>query len=1113
MRKALYNGYKLYLIESVEEFKYIRGTLSPKVAVGIDTETTGLDYNKDRIVGVCISCGTSYNPKDYRGFYLPIRHNGYSNNLPIEEVMSLTQELINNHTTWWWNRNYDATMLEFDGIDFPCIGKTNDAQCLAHLVKNDRMPALKDFVQDYLHFEVQHYEDNNAEGNSFANTDPTVSFVYAAADPLITVLIARKLWTDYPYTHKIYPLDNKFADVMRRIMYKADLYFDRDIIKKLYDENAKELASVRNKIFAMTGYTFKLNSNRDKAEALCFSEDTEFLTEKGFMKYDEITTEKIAQFNEASKEVEFVVPEGRISRFSKEMYHINHRYTDLLVTPGHKMYVALDKDNYKLMSIDDIADRKRGFRVKNTVNIVGVERTDPFVFESREGDTRHKKLVIPADAFIEFLGFWYGDGYSTISQYKKKDGSIHTSYKVGLTQSTCKEKENTVNWLVDLNHRMGNVFGISKRVERYDFQCSFKVFAEYMENNCKVHMVKTIPLWIRDLSARQRRLFLDGYFRADGTFNGVHVFLSSNLEMLKELRYLSVISGRKCSNIRVKAKEGSIKSIKGVGLKHESKPMYEFSTTIKFDYSHITSNNIEFITDYNSRVVCFQVPTSVLVVRRKGKVSVCGNCRFVTLTVKTAKGEFKVDKEVLASIDHPLAQLLLKYAKLEKYRSSYLAKMLVLQNPFKINYQHCNAETGRLSSGSSKGNPYFAPLNVQNFPKVEMFKYLHRDNSSIGYRVDLNPFQAIGGVIDTPDGAKAVSDLKEGDLVLTSKGEKKVISITISDIKCHKYDSATCEPCSYVNGKLTEYAEPTEQGYYVDLGEDVYSVKSQGNDVQIKSLLKMKCKGGLRDAFICPPGYVWISQDYSAEEVVLLANLSGEPNLLNPLKEGKDIHKYVATQMFGHYDPTHRTIAKTITFCSNYGGSGDTIARRLGVPKEQGEMYLERYNKTMSKAYAWKQNMIKQGRHKGFVFTFFGRPRAVYQFFSSSKPGMKGYAERTCMNSPIQGGGGDVIRIDHIRYWSLVDPKSPNYNKEFAENTMYINTIHDEINLYAKEGYARKASDILYKAMYQNYKQWQVPLTTSPSVGTSWGTQIEIKGWTSDDKPIPDCEEDLSLLS
>lgn len=755
MRKALYNGYKLYLIESVEEFKYIRGTLNPKVAVGIDTETTGLDYTKDRIVGVCISCGTSYNTKDYRGFYLPIRHNGYSNNLPIEEVMSLIQYLIDNYITWWWNRNYDATMLEFEGIDFPCIGKTNDAQCLAHLVKNDRMPALKDFVQDYLHFEVQHYEDNNAEGNSFANTDPTVSFVYAAADPLITVLIARKLWTDYPYTHKIYPLDNKFADVMRRIMYKADLYFDRDIIKKLYDENAKELASVRNKIFAMAGYTFKLNSNRDKAEVLS---------------------------------------------------------------------------------------------------------------------------------------------------------------------------------------------------------------------------------------------------------------------------------------------------------------------------------------------------------------------RVVTLTVKTAKGDFKVDKEVLASIDHPLAQLLLKYAKLEKYRSSYLAKMLVLQNPFKINYQHCNAETGRLSSGSSKGNPYFAPLNVQNFPKVEMFKYLHRDNSSIGYRVDLNPFQAIGGVIDTPEGSKAVSDLKEGDLVLTSKGEKKVISITASDVKCHKYNSVTCEPCSYVNGKLTEYEEPTEQGYYLDLGEDVYSVKSQGNDVQIKPLLKMKCKGGLRDAFTCPPGYVWISQDYSAEEVVLLANLSGEPNLLNPLKEGKDIHKYVATQMFGHYDPTHRTIAKTITFCSNYGGSGDTIARRLGVSKEQGDMYLERYNKTMSKAYAWKQSVIKEGRHKGFVFTFFGRPRAVYQFFSSSKPGMKGYAERTCMNSPIQGGGGDVIRIDHIRYWALVDPKSPKYNKEFAENTMYINTVHDEINLYVKEHYARKASDILYQVMYQNYKQWQVPLTTSPSIGTSWGTQIEIKGWTSDDKPIPDCEEDLSLL-
>lgn len=755
MKKALYNGYKLYLIESLNEFKYIRGTVHSKVAVGLDTETTGLDYNKDFVVGVCISCGKSYNPADYRGFYLPIRHNGYQNNLPIEEVTKLTQELIDNYTTWWWNRNFDATMLEKEGISFPCIGKTNDAQCLAHLVKNDRMPALKDFAHDYMNFEVQHYLDNNAEGNSFANTDPTVSFTYAAADPLITVLTARKLWTDYPYTHKIYPLDNKFADVIRRIMFKADLYFDRNIIQKLYDQNAKELASVRNKIFAMVGYTFKLNSNRDKAEALS---------------------------------------------------------------------------------------------------------------------------------------------------------------------------------------------------------------------------------------------------------------------------------------------------------------------------------------------------------------------RVVTLTTKTAKGEFKVDKEVLASIDHPLAQLLLQHAKLEKYRSSYLSKMLNLENPFKINYQHCNAETGRLSSGGSKGNSYFAPFNVQNFPKQELFKFLHRDNSSIGYRVDLNPFQAIGGEVDTPCGTKLVSDLKEGDVVLTSKGEKRVLSITEATVKCCKYDKVICEPCSIINGVVTSYKEPAETGFYVDLGEDIYSIKSHGNDVQTRVLLKMKCKGGIRDAFVCPPGYVWISQDYSAEEVVLLANLSGEPNLLNPIKEGKDIHKYVATKMFGHYDPTHRTISKTITFCSNYGGSGATIARRLGVSIAQGEAYLDRYNKTMSKAYAWKQHIIKEGRHKGFVFTFFGRPRAVYQYFSSSKPGMRGYAERTCMNSPIQGAGGDIIRIDHIRYWDLVDPNSPKYNKEFADNTMYINTVHDEINLYVKEDYAHQASDILYKIMYQNYKQWQVPITTSPSVGSSWGTQIEIKGWTDANKPIPDCEEDLSLL-
>ena len=446
MINSTYNGYGVHLIESIFELQAIKSLLSPKVNIGIDTETSGLDFNKDNIAGICISAGHGYGPQQYHGFYLPIRHIGYQNNLPIPQVIAFVQSIIDNYPSVWWNRDYDATMLEKEGIKFPCVGKTHDAQCMAHLVKGESYPALKDFAHDYLHFDVLHYSDNNAENNSFKTTDPTVSYVYAAADPLITVLVARKLWADYPHIRKIYPIDNKFAECMRRIMVSAELYLDHDIIDRMLTINARDLQQVKAQIFQLAGYQFKLDSNIDKAECLS---------------------------------------------------------------------------------------------------------------------------------------------------------------------------------------------------------------------------------------------------------------------------------------------------------------------------------------------------------------------RFVTLTAKTAKGQYKVDKEVLNSIDHPMAKLLLRYANLTKFRGTYLLKMKEFPQPFRINYQHCNVSTGRMSSGSSKGNSFFAPFNIQNVPKLEIYRYLHYSNSPMGYDLDDIPFQAIDGMVETPQGNKPLSEVKEGDLVNTNKGMVEVQAITSVEEEVITLESngkvVTCSPYSYVS--------------------------------------------------------------------------------------------------------------------------------------------------------------------------------------------------------------------------------------------------------------------------------------------------------------------------
>lgn len=299
----------------------------------------------------------------------------------------------------------------------------------------------------------------------------------------------------------------------------------------------------------------------------------------------------------------------------------------------------------------------------------------------------------------------------------------------------------------------------------------------------------------------------------------------------------------------------------------------------------------------------------------------------------------------------------------------------------------------------------------------------------------------------------------------------------------------------------------------VKLDNESYQLLSNNTPIQIKTLIKIKCKGGMRDCFTPPEGYVWVSEDYSSEEVVVMANLSNESGLIDPLLQGQDIHKYVATKMFGHYDPTHRTIAKTITFAANYGASGYTIGKRLGVSQAEGEALLDKYNKALPNLTKWKTEMIKEGRRKGIVFTYFGRPRPVWMYYQSSDSSKHSYGDRTCVNTVVQGAGADIIRIDHVKLYGLYNPKSPTYNKEFAENTKYANTIHDEINIFSKPEYLSKAVEVLRSCMEMSFSNWKVSLKVSPSVGVDWGHQIEIKGFDSQGKIIPDVEEDLTKLA
>lgn len=140
-----------------------------------------------------------------------------------------------------------------------------------------------------------------------------------------------------------------------------------------------------------------------------------------------------------------------------------------------------------------------------------------------------------------------------------------------------------------------------------------------------------------------------------------------------------------------------------------------------------------------------------------------------------------------------------------------------------------------------------------------------------------------------------------------------------------------------------------------------------------------------------------------AQELRLAANFSHDPNLLEPLLKGEDIHMYVAKQMFGYEDPLHRTKVKVINFASLYGAEYPTVSARLGIPLQEGKTLMTRYKQTMSKLYAWKAEIVKAAKKRGYALTYFGRPVYLLKYFNSPDRGMSAYAERLAVNATIQG--------------------------------------------------------------------------------------------------------------
>lgn len=247
-------------------------------------------------------------------------------------------------------------------------------------------------------------------------------------------------------------------------------------------------------------------------------------------------------------------------------------------------------------------------------------------------------------------------------------------------------------------------------------------------------------------------------------------------------------------------------------------------------------------------------------------------------------------------------------------------------------------------------------------------------------------------------------------------------------------------------------------------------------NIPIRSELGRK----IRSAFVPEEGCRLLSADYSQIELRLLAHFSEDAVLIDAFQRGEDIHARTAQEIFGvprlMQTPEHRRQAKAINFGIVYGLSAFGLAQQLGIPQSGAKSYIDAYFARYKGVKEFIDRTVAEARKNGEVRTLFGRLRRIPDI-NSKNPAMRNFAERTAVNTPLQGTAADLIKLAMIR----IDQKMVE-NKFRAK---MILQVHDELVFEAQENELADLRKLVKQEMEHVYKL-RVPLTVDISVGKNW---------------------------
>jgi len=253
------------------------------------------------------------------------------------------------------------------------------------------------------------------------------------------------------------------------------------------------------------------------------------------------------------------------------------------------------------------------------------------------------------------------------------------------------------------------------------------------------------------------------------------------------------------------------------------------------------------------------------------------------------------------------------------------------------------------------------------------------------------------------------------------------------------------------------------------------------------NLQQIPKESGFRGCFVAPKGRKLVTADYSQIELRIMAEMSGDTELIEAFKAGKDLHTFTASQMFGIPEDkvrkdVERFQAKSINFGLMYGRGANSLATQLEISRDEAKKLFNKYFKRYHRVKKWLDKVAEDAVKRGYSTTMIGR-RRLHQQPDPDEPNYErviSSIERKGKNTPIQGTSADMIKYALVFVWRRL--------REEGLDAFPTHTVHDEITINAASKDAERVKVVLEEEMIRAGEKIlkKVPVVVEGKVSDVW---------------------------